>query len=471
MQLPLFLLSLTCSALAVQEQRLSARAPSANPIAASWYAGWHIEDFPLAQVSWDKYTHLTYSFAVTTASAPFALLEEWERPRLREFVRLAKRNNVVASLSVGGWGGSRYFSYAVGSERNRTAFVGAILDLAKEYELDGIDFDWEYPGMQGMGCNIVNANDTSNFLSFLQELRGTQAGADLVLSSAVYVDPFTDASGVPSTDVSGFAQVFDYIAVMNYDVKINEAIGASSRSPMDDRCAPAGAKWGSAVTSIEAWHKAGIPLDKLVLGVPGHGHSYFVSPAIAVSRNDSSQLNSYPSFSSKNRKLGDRWDGEGSMDVCGVTWGPGGVYTYWGLTEEGFLNQDGSVRDGILYRYDECSETPWVYSPDKQVLVSYENERSMAAKGDYIYNTGLRGFAMWETGADRNDTLLDAIKSASLNGNPGVRTAYAKSVVDNTTVGESGLGAASPDQSSAQRPSLALLRFGFLIGIWTLSSL
>lgn len=469
MRLPLFLLSLTCSALAVQEQRLSARAPAENFIAASWYAGWHIQDVPLANVSWSKYTHLTYSFAVTTAASPFILLEEWERPRLREFVRLAKQNNVVASLSIGGWGGSRYFSTGVGSATNRTAMVGAVLDLVRDYELEGVDFDWEYPGMQGMGCNEINPDDTANFLLFLQELRGTQAGAGLVLSSAVYVETFYDASGKPSSDVSAFADVFDYIAVMNYDVKINEAIGAASRSPMDDRCAPSGAKFGSAVTSIEAWNKAGIPLNKLVLGVPGHGHSYFVTPGVAVSRSNSSELNAYPTFIAANRKVGDRWDGTGGLDQCGVMWGPGGAYAYWGLIENGFLNQDGSPRDGILYRYDNCSETPFVYDPSKQTLVSYENARSFAAKGDFIYNTGLRGFAMWETGADRNDTLLDSIRNASLNGNPGVRTQ--KSIPETSSFGGTGNanGATSPDDSGARGLSL-LHPMGFVVVIWALLS-
>lgn len=32
-------------------------------VATTWYAGWHGADFPLANVSWDKYTHVTYSFA------------------------------------------------------------------------------------------------------------------------------------------------------------------------------------------------------------------------------------------------------------------------------------------------------------------------------------------------------------------------------------------------------------------------
>ncbi|KAI1794256.1 hypothetical protein LXA43DRAFT_167875 [Ganoderma leucocontextum] len=32
-------------------------------ISAARYAAWHADDFPPAIVSWDKYTHLTYSFA------------------------------------------------------------------------------------------------------------------------------------------------------------------------------------------------------------------------------------------------------------------------------------------------------------------------------------------------------------------------------------------------------------------------
>ena len=49
--------------------------------------------------------------------------------------------NVVASLSIGGWGGSRYFSTGVGSATNRTAMVGAVLDLVRDYELEGVDFE------------------------------------------------------------------------------------------------------------------------------------------------------------------------------------------------------------------------------------------------------------------------------------------------------------------------------------------
>jgi GH18 family chitinase len=43
-------------------------------------------------------------------------------------------------------------------------------------------------------------------------------------------------------------------------------------------------------------------------------------------------------------------------------------------------------------------------------MISFDNAQSFTAKGKYIKETGLRGFAMWETAGDYNDILLDAIK-------------------------------------------------------------
>ena len=48
---------------------------------------------------------------------------------------------VKASLSIGGWTGSQYFSTAVADETNRTAFVQTVLALVTKYDLDGIDFE------------------------------------------------------------------------------------------------------------------------------------------------------------------------------------------------------------------------------------------------------------------------------------------------------------------------------------------
>jgi chitinase len=77
-----------------------------------------------------------------------------------KFVSAARSHNVKALISVGGvsyqaqcsfdrllndiyvkWTGSRFFSTAVGSPANRTAFVRTITNFAQEHNLDGIDFE------------------------------------------------------------------------------------------------------------------------------------------------------------------------------------------------------------------------------------------------------------------------------------------------------------------------------------------
>ncbi|KAJ3513907.1 hypothetical protein NLJ89_g2690 [Agrocybe chaxingu] len=417
--LPLYLLASAVATLGLEGLGSTAAlddtlSRSSSFISAAWYTSWHNRDFPLSQVSWSKYSHLTYAFAITTPDADTLALDASDERLLPQFVSTAHQNGVKASLSIGGWTGSRYFSSNVGSARNRTAFVKTVTDIATKFSLDGLDFDWEFPGVQGIGCNLVNASDTDNFLAFLQQLRNTTVGKSLILSAATYVTPWVDSTGSPSANISEFSKVLDYIAVMNYDVKSNPSVGAGPHSPLDDSCAPVGARFGSATSAVNAWTAAGIPKDQIVLGVPAYGHSFVIpSGAISVSSDSGSTLQGYPRYEAGVERRGDRWDGEGGLDVCGVEVGPGGVYTYWGLIEEGFLNDDGSVASGVESRLDECSQTPFLYNATAGVYVSYDNPESYAIKGGFVHSMGLKGFAMWEAGGDFKDALLDSILPSS----------------------------------------------------------
>ncbi|KAF8813893.1 glycoside hydrolase family 18 protein [Phlegmacium glaucopus] len=409
--LPLTLLLSTVAALETIHTRhlleLNTTSRSSSIISAAWYTGWHAADFPLSQVSWSKYTNLIYAFAITTPDVTTLSLTTADETLLPQFVSTAHQNGVKASLSIGGWTGSRWFSTNVRTAQNRTAFVKTVTDMAQKYNLDGLDFDWEYPAVQGIGCNTVNHNDTANFLAFLQQLRKSTIGKGLILSAAAGDAPWVDPSGSPAKDISGFSKVLDYITIMNYDVGSNPAVGAGPSSPLNDDCAPAGARAGSATSAVNAWTAAGMPHNQIVLGVPAYGHSYVIPPTQITSLNVTQLL--YPPFDLNLELPGDHWDGDGGLDVCGVMQGPGGIYTYWGLMEQGFLNQNGSVKPGINYRFDECSNTPYLYKPSSRIYVSYDNPRSFAAKGGFIHSMGLKGFTLWEAGGDFHDALLDSI--------------------------------------------------------------
>lgn len=217
---------------------------------------------------------------------------------------------------------------------------------------------WEYPNKQGLGCNTINGNDTANLLSLLQELRNSSSSSPLLITAATFGKPFNDKDGLPLKDVSAFANIFDFIAIMNYDIwtYLSNGTKAGPTSPLDDSCASGGV--GSAVSALKSWTEAGFPADKIVLGVPAYGHSFDVSPSNAL---NGDQLALYPAVNKNRQPIGDKWDGEGE-DSCGVNQGYSGVYNYWSLYDEGFLASNGSANEGISYVFDECSQTVCVPS-------------------------------------------------------------------------------------------------------------
>lgn len=391
----------------------SIAARSTAPVAAAWFAGWHATDgFPLSSISWEKYNTLYYSFAETTQSVTSLSLAGSNGDLLPQFVSEAHAHGVEAHIALGGWTGGIWFSSNVATAENRTAFVQTVTDFVTQYDLDGVQFDWEYPNHQGIGCNVINANDTANFLAFLQELRQNPIAEKLTLSAAVSLTPFVDAAGNPSADVSGFAKVLDYIALMNYDVWGSWSSNVGPNSPLNDTCAASAQQQGSAVFAVKAWTDAGMPANQIVLGVPTYGHSFSVAPSDAFAKGEK-ELVSYPSFNASNQPLGDTWASAGAVDVCGVFEGPGGTYNFWSLIDDGFLTNEGKAAPGIYYRYDSCSQTPYVYNETSQVMISFDNAESYAAKGSYVKNAGLRGFSMWEAGGDYNNMLLDSIIEAA----------------------------------------------------------
>ncbi|KAK2466027.1 hypothetical protein APHAL10511_001669 [Amanita phalloides] len=379
-------------------------------VASTWFAGWHATAepaFPISKVSWSKYTHMTYAFAETTPDVRELNLTSPDSDLLPEFVATAHKHDVKALVSIGGWTGSRWWSSNVGSAHNRTLFVNTVVSFAKKYCLDGLDFDWEYPGNQGIGCNVINPADSANFLAFIQELREDPVGAKLILTAATAIVPFYGANGSPSNNVASFACVLDWIAVMNYDIWGPWSATVGPNAPLDDSCAPSADQVGSAVSAVNKWHSAGIPLDQIVLGVASYGHSYRVERAHVYT---GGSLALYPPFVAGDQPVGDPWDDKPGVDVCNNPTRPGGIVDFWGLVWMGYLNHDGTPHKEIAHIFDNCSKTAYVYNATSQVMVSYDDAKAFSMKGSFIQSRGIRGFSMWEAGGDFNDILLDAIR-------------------------------------------------------------
>ena len=203
----------------------------------------------------------------------------------------------------------------------------------------------------------MNKNDTANFLSFLQELRKDPLGSNLILSAATAVVPFSGPDGNPLSDVSGFAEVLDFIEIMNYDVWGPWSPTVGSNAPLNDTCAASQNQVGSAVSAVQKWHAAGMPFEQIVLGVASYGHSFVVDKTDAFEPGSTTLLAPYPKFNASAHPMGDSWDGGKGVDECGNAVSAGGTVDFWGLIQLGYLNPNGTLQNGIFFRYDNCSQT------------------------------------------------------------------------------------------------------------------
>ncbi|KAJ6604071.1 glycoside hydrolase superfamily [Mycena sp. CBHHK59/15] len=371
-------------------------------VASAWYPDW--SGVPPENLSWWKYTHMVYAFGLTTPDPSNIVVDD---TRLREFVAQAKSNGVSPILAIGGWGGSQHFSTAVEPE-NSTSFVHAVLGLVINYGLDGIDFEycmtdsWEYPGEQGIGCNVVAGDDSANFLAFLQELK--QESPTLVLTAAVGTTPFIGADQQPMINVSAFAQVLDRIGRADgVRYVVVEHDGGAERAAHRHLCRVP-VPGVSVESAVEAWIAAQFPAEQIVLGLAAYGHSFNVTPTAAISN---SVLNLYPALGGA-QPVGASDDlSDTTPDACGNPPVISGVFTFAQLVSTGFIDANGTAQHNYLF--DECTRTPYVYDEEKHVLVSYDDAQSFAAKGEFILDNGLAGFAMWEVVGDYNDILVDSL--------------------------------------------------------------
>lgn len=57
------------------------------------------------------------------------------------------------------------------------------------------------------------------------------------------------------------------------------------------------------------------------------------------------------------------------------------------------------------YNYDTVAETPYVFKASTGDLITFDDERSVKAKGKYVLDNKLGGLFSWEIDADNGDIL------------------------------------------------------------------
>ncbi len=247
----------------------------------------------------DKLTHLTYAFGDATPTG-CAIADTWADyqdpylptvtgtpypgPLYGNFAALQQLKTLHPNLKVlVSLAGASGFSAAASTGAGRQAFVASCIDLFINGNLgggvsaagifDGIDIDWEFPA----------ATDTENATLLMQEFRKQLDALGDGCKKHYLLTMFGPAGqqNFSNIQLAKVAQTLDFYNVQGYDFHGDWEMATNHASPLfDDKQDPDYSENFYIEYTIASYLKAGVPADKLVLGIPTYGYGWTGVPDI-----------------------------------------------------------------------------------------------------------------------------------------------------------------------------------------------
>ena len=323
----------------------------------------------------EQLTHINFAFAKIDPEGKVVLPHPGVADQLSQLRALKARNPALKiMLSVGGWT-AEGFSDAALTDGSRNLFATSAIALLREHQLDGIDLDWEYPG-QGVAGIKSRLEDKRNFTLLLQALRmqldrasandGRRRGDRYLLTIAS-----ADREYFDYTEMDKLHVYLDWLNVMSYDFfnSLTPTTGHHAglyRSPLaapSDRYADA---------SIKQYLAAGIPADKLVLGVAFYGRGFAGVNPLHDGLNQA-----YERFEA--------------------------AHPYSELVES-YIGKQGFVRE-----WDARAKAPFLWNATTHAFITYDDPESIRIKAEYVKAHHLGGMMFWELSQDHQGELLGTI--------------------------------------------------------------
>jgi len=315
----------------------------------------------------------------------------WDEPykgNYGQLMAMKKANpNLKVLPSVGGWTLSDPF-YHMDNKVLRDRFVGSVKEFLKTWKVfDGVDIDWEFPGGGGENTSLGNPQtDKATYTALMRELRAmlnelsAETGRTYELTSAIGsgVDKIEDA------DYTTVQQYVDHIFLMSYDY-----YGGWSNTDLGHQTALYGASWKpdtnyTTDNAVKAMLAQNVQPGKIVVGAAMYGRGW-------------TGVHGY---------TGDNpFTGTATGKIPG-TWEPG-IVDYRAIANQM------KGKPGWEYKYDAAAEAPYLFNKTTGELLSYDDARSVHAKGKYVLDKNLGGLFAWSIEADNGD-ILNAMNESLL---------------------------------------------------------
>ena len=341
------------------------------------------EKLPAAQL-----THLNYAFAniehgEIVVGTPAVDTEGHDNfAQLRALKKRAPHLKTL--ISVGGWEWSGQFSDVALTPESRARFAQSGVAFIRRHGFDGVDIDWEFPVAGGLESNVRRPDDKANYTLLLRALRdalddaGKADRRHYLLTAAVG----NNDSFLANTEVAAVGRTLDWMNIMAYDLNGPWSLLSGHVAPLfnDPAMTQPGTNPKNNIASIvDAYMAAGVPAEKIVLGVPFYGYSWKGCPA--------ANNGQYQTCAGKGRGT---WE-DGALDYADLA--------------ARLID-----RDGFKRYWNDAAKVPYLFNATTSEFVTYDDERSLREKARFIKARRLAGAMFWQiTGDDKKHALLGTL--------------------------------------------------------------
>jgi len=318
----------------------------------------------IANYKTEKLTHIIFSFlhlkgnnlAVDNANDSLAITK---------LVALKKTNpKLKIILSLGGWGGCKTCSAVFNTETGRREFAQSVLKLFKDFNVDGLDLDWEYPAIESLPGHQFMPEDRPNFTYLIKILRET-VGPDYELSFAA--GGFRDFLA-HSVEWSKVMPLVNYVNMMTYDLvngnsKITGHLTSLYSTPEQSE---------STDNAIMYLDSIGVPMQKVVIGLAFYARLFNGVQSVNNGLYQKGKFCGYVNFKDTEKEL--------------------------------------SAEAGFQQYWDYKAKAPYAYNSATKTFATFDNLRSVYEKATYAKARNLGGVMFWELSGDKESGgLLDMI--------------------------------------------------------------
>ena len=270
-------------------------------------------------------------------------------------------------VSLGGWGGCETCSDVFSSEKARTEFAISTANIIESFNADGIDLDWEYPGISGYPGHSYKPEDRENFTDLIVQLRKYMEKDDILSFAAGASNRFFENS----IEWDKVMPLVDNVNLMTYDfygsgsTKTGHHTSLSSNE-FQDR---------SAESSIKSLINLGIDPKKIFIG----GAFY---------------IKTFKNVENINNGLNQKAE--------------------WNKSYNQINFED--VRSNFNFYWDSIANAPYAYDSINKIFATFDDHKSIKLKSKYALENNLGGIMFWQLMNDKKQngllkTMVNEIKT------------------------------------------------------------